>query len=31
LRPRHDPTFGAQLREWLKTLRKKNAIVVFAT
>jgi type IV secretion system protein VirB4 len=26
-----DPTFGAQLREWLKTLRKKNAAVVFAT
>jgi type IV secretion system protein VirB4 len=26
-----DPTFGAQLREWLKTLRKKNASVVFAT
>lgn len=26
-----DPTFGAQLREWLKTLRKKNACVVFAT
>jgi type IV secretion system protein TrbE len=26
-----DPTFGAQLREWLKTLRKKNANVVFAT
>src|SRR5882724_4611704 len=26
-----DPTFGAQLREWLKTLRKKNARVVFAT
>jgi type IV secretion system protein VirB4 len=26
-----DPTFGAQLREWLKTLRKKNAGVVFAT
>jgi type IV secretion system protein TrbE len=24
-------TFGAQLREWLKTLRKKNASVVFAT
>jgi type IV secretion system protein VirB4 len=23
--------FGAQLREWLKTLRKKNASVVFAT
>src|SRR5712692_9016466 len=26
-----DPTFGAQLREWLKTLRKKNVGVVFAT
>ena len=26
-----DPAFGAQLREWLKTLRKKNACVVFAT
>ena len=26
-----DPTFGAQLREWLKTLRKKNASVIFAT
>ncbi len=26
-----DLTFGAQLREWLKTLRKKNAAVVFAT
>ena len=26
-----DPTFGSQLREWLKTLRKKNAAVVFAT
>jgi type IV secretion system protein VirB4 len=26
-----DPTFGAQLREWLKTLRKKNASVMFAT
>jgi type IV secretion/conjugal transfer VirB4 family ATPase len=26
-----DPAFGAQLREWLKTLRKKNASVVFAT
>jgi type IV secretion system protein VirB4 len=26
-----DPTFGARLREWLKTLRKKNASVVFAT
>jgi len=24
-------SFGAQLREWLKTLRKKNASVVFAT
>ena len=23
--------FGARLREWLKTLRKKNASVVFAT
>jgi type IV secretion system protein VirB4 len=29
--PSNDPTFGAQLREWLKTLRKKNASVVFAT
>ena len=26
-----DPDFGAQLREWLKILRKKNASVVFAT
>ncbi|QUD90147.1 conjugal transfer protein TrbE [Phenylobacterium montanum] len=26
-----DPGFSAQLREWLKTLRKKNAAVVFAT
>jgi type IV secretion/conjugal transfer VirB4 family ATPase len=26
-----DPGFGAQLREWLKALRKKNASVVFAT
>ncbi len=26
-----DPAFSAQLREWLKTLRKKNAAVVFAT
>ena len=26
-----DVSFGAQLREWLKTLRKKNASVVFAT
>ncbi len=26
-----DPAFGAQLRTWLKTLRKKNASVVFAT
>ncbi|MGJ0452772.1 MAG: conjugal transfer protein TrbE [Methylocystis sp.] len=26
-----DPSFAAQLREWLKTLRKKNASVVFAT
>jgi type IV secretion system protein VirB4 len=26
-----DPGFTAQLREWLKTLRKKNASVVFAT
>ncbi|MBX7481652.1 conjugal transfer protein TrbE [Qipengyuania qiaonensis] len=25
------PGFAAQLREWLKTLRKKNASVVFAT
>jgi type IV secretion/conjugal transfer VirB4 family ATPase len=26
-----DPQFAGQLREWLKTLRKKNASVVFAT
>ena len=26
-----DASFGAQLREWLKTLRKKNTAVVFAT
>jgi type IV secretion system protein VirB4 len=26
-----DPSFVAQLREWLKTLRKKNAAVIFAT
>lgn len=26
-----DPGFGDQLREWLKTLRKKNASVIFAT
>ena len=26
-----DATFGDQLKEWLKTLRKKNASVVFAT
>jgi len=26
-----DPTFGAQLRQWLKVLRKKNASVIFAT
>jgi type IV secretion system protein VirB4 len=26
-----DPGFAQQLREWLKTLRKKNASVVFAT
>jgi type IV secretion system protein VirB4 len=26
-----DPLFGRQLKEWLKTLRKKNASVVFAT
>jgi type IV secretion/conjugal transfer VirB4 family ATPase len=26
-----DATFGTQLREWLKTLRKKNASVIFAT
>ena len=25
------PAFAAQLREWLKTLRKKNASVIFAT
>jgi type IV secretion system protein VirB4 len=25
------PAFAGQLREWLKTLRKKNASVVFAT
>ncbi len=25
-----DPGFAAQLREWLKTLRKKNASVIFA-
>jgi type IV secretion/conjugal transfer VirB4 family ATPase len=25
------PQFAAQLREWLKTLRKKNASVIFAT
>ncbi len=25
-----DPEFSAQLREWLKTLRKKNASVIFA-
>ncbi len=25
------PSFAAQLREWLKTLRKKNASVLFAT
>ena len=25
------PTFGAQLREWLKTLRKKNVYLVCAT
>src|SRR3546814_5953023 len=25
------PAFAAQLREWLKTLRKKNASVLFAT
>jgi type IV secretion system protein VirB4 len=28
---RDSPAFAAQLREWLKTLRKKNASVVFAT
>ena len=26
-----DPLFAAQIREWLKTLRKKNVAVVFAT
>ncbi|UAK23812.1 conjugal transfer protein TrbE [Sphingomonas nostoxanthinifaciens] len=26
-----DPLFGRQLKEWLKTLRKKNASVIFAT
>jgi type IV secretion system protein VirB4 len=26
-----DPSFAQQLREWLKTLRKKNASVIFAT
>jgi type IV secretion/conjugal transfer VirB4 family ATPase len=26
-----DPGFGAQLKSWLRTLRKKNASVVFAT
>jgi type IV secretion system protein VirB4 len=26
-----DPGFAGQIREWLKTLRKKNASVVFAT
>jgi type IV secretion system protein VirB4 len=26
-----NPAFAAQLREWLKTLRKKNASVIFAT
>jgi type IV secretion system protein VirB4 len=26
-----DPGFAGQLREWLKTLRKKNASVIFAT
>jgi type IV secretion system protein VirB4 len=26
-----DASFGGQLREWLKTLRKKNACVIFAT
>jgi type IV secretion system protein VirB4 len=25
------PAFAARLREWLKTLRKKNASVIFAT
>src|SRR3546814_3239930 len=29
--PLDDPLFGRQLKEWLKTLRKKNASVVFAT
>ena len=28
---KNDPAFAAQLREWLKTLRKKNASVIFAT
>ena len=26
-----DPMFAARIREWLKTLRKKNVSVVFAT
>ena len=26
-----DPVFGRKIREWLKTLRRKNASVVFAT
>jgi type IV secretion system protein VirB4 len=26
-----DPLFAAQIREWLKTLRKRNVSVVFAT
>ncbi|PNA19353.1 conjugal transfer protein TrbE, partial [Pseudomonas sp. FW215-R4] len=26
-----DEDFAGQLREWLKTLRKKNASVIFAT
>jgi type IV secretion system protein VirB4 len=26
-----DPVFGPKIREWLKTLRRKNASVVFAT
>ncbi|MBO9708003.1 MAG: conjugal transfer protein TrbE [Caulobacter sp.] len=26
-----DPAFAAQLREWIKTLRKKNGVAVFAT
>jgi type IV secretion system protein TrbE len=26
-----DPMFAARIREWLKTLRKKNVAVVFAT